>query len=176
MLNLLSIFLSRAVAVARERLLRSEREARISAWRGTRTLGGRAPVRGTKTVLPKPGEDGVTGMAACDGNGGILPALPMPLGSYTVGLLAGPGGMPEIAELPAPADPAGGVSCASDDAGKSTTSRATTCNKRIIDFFSKENPATLDDISYPVRRSLWIRRTESRSNATPAVRAKRQEA
>ncbi len=118
MLNLLSIFFCSAVTDARP-LERAERGARTSARRTARTLAGRAPLRGVKTVLPKPGDAGVTGIAACDGNDGDLPALPMPLGSYTVGLLAGPAGMPEIDELPAPADPAGGVSCASDDTGES---------------------------------------------------------
>jgi len=36
----------------------------------------------------------------------------MPLGSLSTLGLAGPKGTPLIAELPAPADPAGGVSCA----------------------------------------------------------------
>jgi hypothetical protein len=36
----------------------------------------------------------------------------MPLGSESALGLAGPNGTPLIAELPAPADPAGGVSCA----------------------------------------------------------------
>jgi hypothetical protein len=45
-------------------------------------------------------------------SGGILDALPMPLGSLSARGLAGPNGTPLIAELPAPADPAGGVSCA----------------------------------------------------------------
>ena len=44
--------------------------------------------------------------------GGIFDALPMPLGSLSTLGLAGPNGTPLIAELPAPADPAGGVSCA----------------------------------------------------------------
>jgi hypothetical protein len=76
----------------------------------------------------------VTGIAACDGSGGILDALPMPLGSYTVGLLAGPGGMPEMAELPAPADPAGGT-CADDSDGERAMSRlrAKTTDLRVID-------------------------------------------
>src|SRR5439155_13995812 len=78
-------------------------------------------------------------MAACDGSDGVLPALPMPLGSVSVLLLAGPAGMPEIAELPAPADPAGGVSCARDDAGESTARKnATTPKPRSIDVASKE--------------------------------------
>jgi hypothetical protein len=140
MLNLLSIFLSCAVTVPRVLVLRAERDAGISAARTARTLAGLNPERGTTTELPKPGDAGVTGMAACDGNDGVLAALPMPLGLYTVGLLAGPAGMPEIAELPAPAEPAGGVSCARDDAGESTTSkRARTASPRCIDVSSKED-------------------------------------
>ena len=42
----------------------------------------------------------------------------MPLGSESTLGLAGPNGTPLIAELPAPADPAGGVSCAKVRAGK----------------------------------------------------------
>jgi hypothetical protein len=42
----------------------------------------------------------------------------MPLGSESTLGLAGPNGTPLIAELPAPADPAGGVSCAKARAGK----------------------------------------------------------
>jgi hypothetical protein len=45
-------------------------------------------------------------------SGGILDALPMPLGSLSTLGLAGPNGTPLIGVLPAPADPAGGVSCA----------------------------------------------------------------
>ena len=42
----------------------------------------------------------------------------MPLGSERTRGLAGPYGTPLIAELPAPADPAGGVSCAKDCPGR----------------------------------------------------------
>jgi hypothetical protein len=45
-------------------------------------------------------------------SGGRLEAFPMPLGSERPLGLAGPYGTPLIGELPAPADPAGGVSCA----------------------------------------------------------------
>jgi hypothetical protein len=45
-------------------------------------------------------------------SGGTLDALPMPLGSLSTLGLAGPNGTPLIGVLPAPADPAGGVSCA----------------------------------------------------------------
>jgi hypothetical protein len=41
----------------------------------------------------------------------------MPLGSLSTLGLAGPNGTPLIGELPAPADPAGGVSCAYAFAG-----------------------------------------------------------
>jgi len=45
-------------------------------------------------------------------SGGTLEAFPMPLGSERTLGLAGPNGTPLTAELPAPADPAGGVICA----------------------------------------------------------------
>ena len=50
-------------------------------------------------------------------SGGILAALPMPLGSESALGLAGPNGTPDIDELPAPAEPAGGVNCANAVAG-----------------------------------------------------------
>ena len=59
-------------------------------------------------------------MATADETGGGTTgdwrgAFPMPLGSKTALGFAGPAGTPLIAESPAHADPAGGVSCA--DAG-----------------------------------------------------------
>jgi hypothetical protein len=122
MLYLPSIRLSRAMTAARDPLPRAARGTRVSAWRCGRIRVERYPGRGTTTVLPKPGDAGVLGIAACDGSDGALAALPMPLGSDTVGLLAGPGGIPDIAELPAPADPAGGT-WARDDTGESAMSR-----------------------------------------------------
>jgi hypothetical protein len=50
-------------------------------------------------------------------SGGTSEAFPMPLGSESTLGLAGPNGTPLIGELPAPADPAGGVSCAKACAG-----------------------------------------------------------
>ena len=47
----------------------------------------------------------------------MLAALPMPLGSESALGLAGPNGTPDIGELPAPAEPAGGVNCANALAG-----------------------------------------------------------
>jgi len=55
---------------------------------------------------------GTVGIVACLGSGGILAALPNPLGSLTELLrpvpLPGPIGMPFTAAVPAPNDPAGG--------------------------------------------------------------------
>ena len=51
-------------------------------------------------------------------SGGTFEAFPMPLGSESTLGLAGPNGTPLIGELPAPADPAGGVSCAKARAGR----------------------------------------------------------
>ncbi len=45
------------------------------------------------------------------GSGGTRGAFPIPLGSLSARGLAGPNGTPLIGVLPAPADPAGGVSC-----------------------------------------------------------------
>jgi hypothetical protein len=71
-------------------------------------------------------------------SGGILDALPMPLGSLSTLGLAGPNGTPLIGELPAPADPAGGVSCAYalPGATKLPSSRTITSTElRNIEFF-----------------------------------------
>ena len=72
-----------------------------------------APAYGATT---RDGDEAV-GAEVTSGVGGFLPsgtieALPMPLGSESTLGLAGPNGTPLIGELPAPADPAGGVSCA----------------------------------------------------------------
>src|SRR5205823_13349053 len=53
-----------------------------------------------------------TGVGVLLRSGGKLEAFPMPLGSERDLGLAGPYGTPLIGDLPAPADPAGGVSCA----------------------------------------------------------------
>jgi hypothetical protein len=58
------------------------------------------------------GVEETTGTAGLLRSGGRLEAFPMPLGSERTLGLAGPNGTPLIGELPAPADPAGGVSCA----------------------------------------------------------------
>jgi len=55
--------------------------------------------------------DETTGVGGFLPSGGTFDALPMPLGSLSARGLAGPKGTPLIGELPAPADPAGGVSC-----------------------------------------------------------------
>jgi hypothetical protein len=58
------------------------------------------------------GGEETTGAGVLLRSGGTLAAFPMPLGSESTLGLAGPYGTPLIGELPAPADPAGGVSCA----------------------------------------------------------------
>jgi hypothetical protein len=58
------------------------------------------------------GVEETTGAGVLLRSGGRLEAFPMPLGSERLLGLAGPYGTPLIGELPAPADPAGGVSCA----------------------------------------------------------------
>jgi hypothetical protein len=74
-------------------------------------------------------------------SGAIRPALPIPLGSYSTLGLAGPAGMPEIAELPAPAEPAGGTCAKPQDAkgpadGKEMT-RAKSAEWRSIEVLSR---------------------------------------
>jgi hypothetical protein len=79
-----------------------------------------------------------TGVGGFVPSGGTLDALPMPLGSLSTLGLAGPNGTPLIGELPAPADPAGGVSCAYALAGaaKLPSSRAITkAEQRDIEIF-----------------------------------------
>jgi len=58
------------------------------------------------------GVDVTTGVGVLLRSGGKPEAFPMPLGSESDLGLAGPYGTPLIGALPAPADPAGGVSCA----------------------------------------------------------------
>jgi hypothetical protein len=64
------------------------------------------------TRVDAEGVDGTTDTGGLARSGGTLEAFPMPLGSERDLGLAGPNGTPLIGELPAPADPAGGVSCA----------------------------------------------------------------
>jgi hypothetical protein len=80
-----------------------------------RRLEGATFARGAATPAPG-GIEGVTGATVPAGGGGILAALPMPLGSFTELLvppaLPGPAGTPLTAAVPAPAEPASGVVCA----------------------------------------------------------------
>ena len=64
------------------------------------------------------GVEETTGTGGLLRSGGRLEAFPMPLGSERTRGLAGPYGTPLIAELPVPADPAGGVSCANACPGR----------------------------------------------------------
>ena len=61
-------------------------------------------------------------------------ALPIPLGSESTLGLAGPNGMPDIAELPAPAEPAGGTSCANAAAGANRASAAKRTSVELRDI------------------------------------------
>ncbi len=84
------------------------------------------------------GVEETTGVEGFRPSGGRLDALPMPLGSLSTLGLAGPNGTPLIGALPAPADPAGGVSCACALPGitKLPSSRTTTSGKlRDIEYF-----------------------------------------
>ena len=62
-------------------------------------------------------------------------ALPMPLGSDSDLGLAGPNGTPDIDELPAPAEPAGGVNCANALAGtiRASATKRTSVGLRDIE-------------------------------------------
>ena len=73
------------------------------------------------------GVERTTGGGVLLRSGGRLEAFPMPLGSESTLGLAGPYGTPLIGALPAPADPAGGVSCAKACPGRyKLPSRAST--------------------------------------------------
>jgi hypothetical protein len=101
------------------------------------------------------GVEETTGAGVLLRSGGRLEAFPMPLGSERTLGLAGPYGTPLIAELPAPADPAGGVSCAKACPGKyKPPSRARTSevmrdiwpsgnfNNKVSRGFSQARPST----------------------------------
>ena len=80
------------------------------------------------------GVEETTGAGVLLRSGGRLEAFPMPLGSERTLGLAGPYGTPLIAELPAPADPAGGVSCAKACPGRyklPSTARTSTVMRDI---------------------------------------------
>src|SRR5262245_6742751 len=73
----------------------------------------------------------MTGGGGLGRSGGVFAALPMPLGSDSDLGLAGPNGTPEMAELPAPAEPAGGVNCANAPAGASRTDATSQTKARL---------------------------------------------
>src|SRR5260221_10419228 len=77
----------------------------------------------------------------------------MPLGSLSTLGWAGPNGTPLIAELPAPADPAGGVSCAYALAGatKLPSSRMRTSGK-LRDIESFRGWRSNDYVGVPIPR------------------------
>src|SRR6266478_5858805 len=89
---------------------------------------------------------GMMGAGVLVPSGGTLDALPMPLGSLSTLGLAGPNGTPLIGELPAPADPAGGVSCAYalPGATKLPSSRTrTSAELRNIDLSGAASPTIM---------------------------------
>lgn len=67
-------------------------------------------------------------------SGGVFAALPMPLGSDSALGLAGPNGTPDIAEFPAPAEPAGGVNCANALPGAIRASNTSKTNAVLRDI------------------------------------------
>ena len=81
-------------------------------------------------------------------SGGMRAAFPMPLGSESTLGLAGPNGTPLIGELPAPAEPAGGVSCAKACAGTirlpSARARTSAELRDIQVFFRGAAPSTIE--------------------------------
>jgi hypothetical protein len=64
----------------------------------------------------------------------MFEALPMPLGSESALGLAGPKGTPDIDELPAPAEPAGGVNCANAFAGTIKASATKRTSAGLLDI------------------------------------------
>jgi len=66
----------------------------------------------------------------------------MPLGSESALGLAGPNGTPDIDELPAPAEPAGGVNCANALAGATRASavKRTSAGLQDIEVSPEGNP------------------------------------
>ena len=69
----------------------------------------------------------------------------MPLGSESALGLAGPNGTPDIDELPAPAEPAGGVNCANDFVGtiKASATKRANAGLRNIEVSPESTHATI---------------------------------
>jgi hypothetical protein len=87
----------------------------------------------------------------------------MPLGSESALGLAGPNGTPDIDELPAPAEPAGGVNCANALTGAIRTSavKRTSAGLRDIEISPGSHHATI----------IWRARSlASSSSVFPAIR------
>ena len=85
----------------------------------------------------------------------------MPLGSESALGLAGPNGTPDIDELPAPAEPAGGVSCANALAGaiRASAVKRTSAGLRDIEISPGGTHATI----------MW--RARSLASGPPASRS-----
>ena len=103
-------------------------------------------------------------------SGGIFPALPMPLGSESDLGLAGPNGTPDIGELPAPAEPAGGVNCANALAGtiKASATNRTSARLRDIEVSISRGHSSNDQVGRGFPRSKIVR-FSSRRHFLPSV-------
>ena len=90
-------------------------------------------------------------------SGGIFAALPIPLGSESDLGLAGPNGTPDIGELPAPAEPAGGVNCANALAGtmRASATKRTSAGLRDIEVSLSRRPPSNDHVgrAFPASKS-----------------------
>jgi hypothetical protein len=92
----------------------------------------------------------------------------MPLGSESALGLAGPNGTPDIAELPAPAEPAGGVNCANALFGAiranavqrtsaglrniEVSPESTSCNGHVVRAFPRLQIVCFQVIGFPAIR------------------------
>ena len=92
----------------------------------------------------------------------------MPLGSESALGLAGPNGTPDIDELPAPAEPAGGVNCANALAGtiKASATMRTSAGLRDIEV----SPEGIHPTIMWRARSLGSRFSTSASSVFSAAR------
>jgi hypothetical protein len=81
-------------------------------------------------------------------SGGVIAALPMPLGSESDLGLAGPYGMPDIGALPAPAEPAGGTNWANALAGtiKASAMKRTSAGLRDIEVSLSGRQSSNDNV------------------------------
>jgi len=97
----------------------------------------------------------------------------MPLGSESALGLAGPNGTPDIDELPAPAEPAGGVNCANALAGvtKASATKRTSAGLRDIEVSpGGTHPTIMWGARSLASRSSTSRSSAFKSSGLPAIR------